>query len=293
MVLMPRTLQLACIALIVALGCGGATVVPPAILPTGTPAPITPTAVPATAIPTIAPTPTLPPDWVTVSAGVELRARVIPADGASTGADAILVRIDPALAAITFHYDKENPVSVLNWQERLGALVLINAGFYQEDYTPAGLLVSGGERYGLSFDAISLTPGAAEGMFSLTGGLPQIRRLSTAPYDPAEPLDEAVQGLPMLIDGGLPVDFDLPERTALRTAVALDSSGRVLIIHVSAGQVSLPRLRDWLAAQTDLGITAALNLDGGPSTGLGVGGPWPVRRTSISKVPSVLAVMPR
>lgn len=292
------------------LACGALSVPP---TPSPTPAPATPA-------PTVPPTPTIPPSWTSAVPGVEVRALPIPATedapqptltptpwaSVAPGVEAqtvpiparwrsedslaVVLRIDPAHADIRLRYDPDNPQRVAEWTRQLGSgpFVVMNAGYFQQDYTSAGLVVADGQRFGLSFGD---TDGHAEGMFSLSGGVMRIRALAAQPYDPAEPLDQAVQGLPMLVDGGAPSSFELPEQPARRTAIGLDSAGRLLLIHVYNIGVTLPRLRDWLIAQPDLGITTALNLDGGGSTGLVInGGPWPLVDDSISKVPSVLIV---
>ena len=134
-----------------------------------------------------------------------------------------------------------------------------------------------------------------EGTFSLSADGAAIWSLAERPYDPGEQVDQAAQAFPMLIKDGLPADFDLPDRIAWRTVVAIDDVGRVILINVSAGEVTLYRLRDWLASQqSDVRIVAALNLDGGPSSGMVVNaGRWALRLDSFSRVPSVIAVYPK
>ena len=49
--------------------------------------------------------------------------------------------------------------------------------------------------------------------------------------------------------------------------IAIDRSGQVLLVAVATPSFTLRELAEWLAA-SDLEIDAALNLDGGSSTGL-------------------------
>ncbi len=103
----------------------------------------------------------------------------------------------------------------------------------------------------------------------LPGGRVEVRWLVARPYDPAEWLVEAVQGFPMLVrpDGSIfPSDAD-DGRTARRTAVAQDENGRILFLVAQDGFFSLHALARWLAG-SDLSLLAALNLDGGQSSGL-------------------------
>lgn len=266
---------------LMAISCGG-------LIATPTP---TATLVAATSIP-LTPTPTLPQTWQEVVPGIELRAMTFQPQADSPPAEAVLVRIDPGRYTFRIVYDPDTPSTVSEWQARTGAPVVINAGFFQPDYQTAGLLATDGKVFGLSFDQIDAQYYGFTGMFSVMGGLPGLRKLGTAPYQPGEPLDQAVQGLPMLLEaGGVPVSFDLPDRSARRTAIAIDRSGAVLLISLPGSMVSLYQLRDWLAGSAELELDAALNLDGGPSTGLVLGaGAWTVQYDSWSKVPSVLVV---
>lgn len=272
-----------------AMGCGGLIAAPTA---TPTPPPtLTPTPAVATAIPLV-PTPTLPTTWQEIVPGIELRAMTFQPQADSPSAEAVLVRIDPRRVTFRIAYDPDNPSTVSEWQAQTAALVVINAGFFQPDYQPAGLLATDGEVFGLSFDQIDAQYYGFAGMFSVSDGRPGLRKLGTAPYQPGERLDQAVQGLPMLLEtGGMPVSFDLPDRVARRTAIAIDRSGAVLLVSLPASMVSLYHLRDWLASASELQLDAALNLDGGPSTGLALeAGAWSLAFDSYSKVPSVLVV---
>jgi hypothetical protein len=58
--------------------------------------------------------------------------------------------------------------------------------------------------------------------------------------------------------------------------------------------ISLFDLRDWLATTEELAIVSALNLDGGPSTGMVLAaGSWLVQQDSPGFVPGVIAAVPR
>jgi hypothetical protein len=88
---------------------------------------------------------------------------------------------------------------------------------------------------------------------------------------------------------GFPADAD-DGNPARRTVVAQDFAGHILFIAAPRGHLSLHETAVFLAA-SDLEINVALNLDGGPSTGL-----WlqsdknPVGIDSRAAVPSVLSV---
>lgn len=229
----------------------------------------TPTS-PPTLTPTPSPTPTPePPDtgWLGVADGVELRRIRVPVDGG--GVERVtLVRLDPEHVRFRVLYTPGVGRRVSEWAAALESddtppLMVVNGGFFTQEYLATGLLVSNGRAYGTSYEGMG-------GMFAvLPGGRVEVRWLVARPYDPAEWLVEAVQGFPMLVrpDGSIfPSDAD-DGRTARRTAVAQDGEDRIIFLVAQDGFFSLHALARWLA-ESDLSPVAALNLDGGQSSGL-------------------------
>jgi len=268
-------------------GCAASIPIIPTLPPTATLTPAPTLTATNTPIP---PTPTVSLEWVQAAPGIEVRAMMMPLPD-SDPAEVILTRITPALVTIRVEYAPDGPLHVSEWQSTLGAAVIINGGFFREDHTTAGLLIREGEAHGVSFDQIDAPGYEHGGMFSVTGGVPSIRLLSASPYFEGEDIDFALQGLPILIDQGAPVDFHLPERPARRTAAAVDASGRLILITVSAKSVMLIQFRDWLASNPELALVEVVGLDGGPSTGLAIRtGAINVMRDSFTPVPSVLAI---
>ncbi len=251
--------------------------------PTPTPSPV-PTQPPTAVGPPA--TPTFPVTWEVIQPGIELRAAYIELPD-SAPAEIVLLRIDLTQYAFRIHYNPDDPALVSEWAGQFGAPVVINGGFFSPEYESVGLLSVDGELHGYSFEDKG-------GMLSIRGGETAIRSLIDFPYQTGETFDQAVQGLPMLINpGGSPADFDLPDRPSRRTAVGLDWQGRLIIVTSYTFNVSLYQLRDWLVA-SDLGLDTALNLDGGKSTGLYLSTD---RRdlliNSIEPVPSVVAFYPQ
>lgn len=150
--------------------------------------------------------------------------------------------------------------------------------------------MSDGQRWG--------TPlGTYAGMFAVTAdGQASVRWLEGWPYDPQEPLAQAVQSFPVLVKPGGVIGFPAGagEGTpARRTVVARERGGSILFLVAPDGYLSLSELSVFLTG-SDLDIDVALNLDGGGSTGLWLTAPdAAVEINSFTPVPSVITVQRR
>jgi uncharacterized protein YigE (DUF2233 family) len=273
---------LLCLTLLLASGC---TLLQPPPTPTPLPTPIRwPTATPE------------PPDtgWQPLQPGVELRRVLVEADSAAAVADGgeylAIIRLDPSTVHFRVHYSPGQPLKVSAWAEQLQSLLVVNAGYFTPEYEATGLLISDGQTWGAVY-------GDFAGLFAVTADdQVSVRWLHDQPYDPAEPLTQGVMSFPVLVKPGgvmgFPADAD-DGMHARRTVVAQDFDGRILFIAAPRGPLSLYKMAVFLAG-SDLGIDVALNLDGGPSTGL-----WlateanPVSIDSRAAVPSVISVTTR
>lgn len=252
---------------------------------------------------TLMPTPTGPPvptdapsaptdapadsGWVVAAPGAELRRMRVSLGGGVT-AQVRVIRLDPAQIRFVVGYAPDEPRSLAAWSRDSGALALINGGFFDEQNRTVSLLVRGGEHFGDSYSGRG-------GMFAVApDGRISLRGLADAPYDPAEPLAEAIQGWPLLVrpGGAVAYDFEDGER-ARRSALAIDRDGRVLLIASPGASFTLAELAAWLA-DSDLNIDAAVNLDGGSSTGLLLAGDKASERVeAFVPLPIVLIALPR
>jgi hypothetical protein len=209
-----------------------------------------------------------PPDsgWQPVAAGVELRRLRVPVRAGVPEAQITVARLDPAQVRFRVGYSPGQPLALSEWLGGAPPLALITGGFFSESFESTALVISGGVAAGESYVGRG-------GMFAVDrAGAITIRSLADQPYDPAEPLDEAVQGWPILIKpGGEPAYTAGDPELARRSVVALDRDGRVLLFACSTSSLTLADTAAWLAA-SDMGIDAALNLDGGKSTALFVEG---------------------
>lgn len=258
----------------------------PDVIPTRTPLPIAQ----ATLTPSPGPAPTDVASWTQIAPGIELQSTQLTINQNVGSADITILRADPQQISLKMFYAPDDPASVSGWATRTKAIATINGGFFTPANTVNGLLVKDGQRYGTTFDRNG-------GMLSVVQQKMEIRSLAQYPYDPAESLDQAVQGRPMILyPGGFPVQFDdIQDVADRRTAVGQDRSGRLLFIVADQSVVSLYRLRDWLATERpDLDLFVAFNLDGGSSTGMVVSdSAHPVSIDSQTRIPAVIAIYPR
>jgi uncharacterized protein YigE (DUF2233 family) len=143
-----------------------------------------------------------------------------------------------------------------------GASIVVNGGFFDPAERPEGLVISAGVLLSPRSDTLG------GGIVAVAGG-----RASLAPAEGfvAPPgTDFAIQARPRLVvEGGRVIARD-DGRAAERTAICLREQGRRLEVIVARGDAAgrgptLALLADMLVSR---GCEGALNLDGGPSTGV-------------------------
>jgi uncharacterized protein YigE (DUF2233 family) len=224
--------------------------------------------------------------WTQLAPGVEMLVEHIPL-ASDNSAEVTLLRLDPATIQVRVQYDANTPRSVVYWQKYLQAPIVINGGLYEPNNQPRGILISEGQRYGITYDRHG-------GMLTVKDGEINVRSLAQFPYDKNEVMQYGLQGIPMLLyPGGFPVPYDeyLKEEAGRRTAIGQDRQGRLILITAYLKPVTLYRLRDWLAERADLGGSVAMNLDGGYSTGLAVSlNGTEIAQDSVARVPGVVAI---
>lgn len=253
----------ALLALAIALPTACDTVEPGAARPTQPIATLFPTVAQPSAPAAPGPADT-PPDsgWLAGDTGLELRRMQLDRGPAEPALPVVVVRLDPARIALRVAYAPDQPRGLRAWFDERQPLVAINGGFFTEEYRATALLISDGAPSGASYEGFG-------GMLTVAADRSvSIRPLRDQPYDPAEPLAQALQSFPMLVfPGGVPAEIEDNGQPARRSALAIDRQGRLLLIASPASGFTLRGLAEWLAS-SDLEVDRALNLDGGSSTGL-------------------------
>ena len=230
---------------------------------------VTQTAAPTwTAPPTALPSPTaIVPDsgWESLRLGLERRIVNLFNEDREDVEQLYMLRLDPDRFRFGVAYHPKLR-SLEAWLAETDALLVVNGGYFRQEedrYLPNGLTVVNGEAIGTSY-------GSFGGMLAVTADGPDLRWLAQTPYDPNERLLAAVQSFPVLVKPGGEIGF--PEqhedgRQARRTVIGQDRNGRFLFVIASRGHFTLHQLSVYLV-QTDLDLDLAINLDGGPSSGL-------------------------
>ncbi len=159
--------------------------------------------------------------------------------------------------------EHNQPKRFTEWASELNSNLLINGGFFNEMNNPTGWLVIDGQTIGDN----QYSPDAS-GMLFIKDGKIDILDSAIPSSIRVTSTISIMQSFPVIIHkGGLPGIEEDSEKIARRTILAKDKIGNFLIIIVDQTPVSLYNLMQGLLA-SDLDIDIALNLDGGPSTGL-------------------------
>lgn len=215
-----------------------------------------------TASATVAVIPSEQPDtgWTSIDTAMEYRRTRLRAD--VTTAEVSIVRLDPTAYRVRVAYDSNNPGRVGQWGTAVQPIAMINGGYFDADKKATALVIFDGIPRGSSYEGFG-------GMVVINAaGEFELRSLRQQPYDAAEELQQAMQSAPMLIQpGGVLSDLDADEDRSRRTVIARDTNGRILLIICDSLSFTLKEMGVALK-NSDLDLDAALNLDGGRSTGM-------------------------
>ena len=178
----------------------------------------------------------------------------------------------------------QEPRYVFDWlYDNDEAEIVINGGYFHEDFTPSGYLKINSERIGERVFDQNLS-----GLIQIEEGKLSIRDLSLKPLEEGDQLESGLQSYPFLIKNSKPAVTEDTEKTARRTALGTDSEGNIYIIIADISHLSLYEFMDQLI-KTKIPFNDVLNLDGGTSTGIAISyGSLREVKDSLTKVPSVI-----
>jgi exopolysaccharide biosynthesis protein len=212
--------------------------------------------------------PTLEPadtGWQVLQPGLERRMIHLFNDQNQHIESLYIFRLDQNLFRLDVAY-RETPLNVEDWQKETNARMVVNGGFFREENElpiPNGLTIINGQAFGSSYDSFG-------GMLAINDQQAELRSLAQKPYYPGEPLWAGLQSFPLLVKPGGELGFPAESEDnvkARRTVIAQDKEGRIIFMIAPRGYFTLYQLSLYLTG-SDLNLDIALNLDGGPSSGI-------------------------
>lgn len=172
------------------------------------------------------------------------------------------ITLDPSQWKASLAYD-QSPKTVVDWQGGEQGIV-INGGYFEEDFFPSGFLSIDGERIGDNM----LSP-SVSGLILVTNGNIAFRHLAEESLTEEELFDSALQSYPFLIYNGDGVIRSNDGKYARRTAIAENHEGNIVLLLADQSHLSLYEMMEVLEA-SEIDFVHVLNLDGGPSSGMSV-----------------------
>ncbi len=165
--------------------------------------------------------------------------------------------------------DPANPKSVSAWREMATANMVINGAYFDEKYQPAGYYKDLETKSSKPWPdkKSQADPKSYSGLIRIKNGQLEIIHLVNSQQDEPKNDERAFLTYPTLVSNGESVIKDDSQKYARRTVLAQDDRGNIYILVTESGALSLFEASQWLASQPE-GIKIAVNLDGGPSTGL-------------------------
>jgi len=166
----------------------------------------------------------------------------------------------------------KEPKSVQAWRQALNANLVINGAYFDVDFTPAGYYQTDktSSTHAWPDKKGQTDPKSYSGMVRIKDGKLQLTHLVSQPQPKPADHESTLLSYPTLMSDGQALVKEDSQKYARRTVLAQDSTGTAYVMVTEKGAVSLYEASRWLAAQPER-FRIAINLDGGPSTGLSYG----------------------
>jgi len=166
--------------------------------------------------------------------------------------------------------DSEAPKTVMAWREALRADLVINGTYFTEMMQPTGYYhAAGATSTHISWPSRDEQKDDTgyTGLVQIVDGQLNLYYLPDEPQKESAADVAAFLTFPTLVAGGESLVKTDSQKYAHRTILAKDSDGTPYIIITENGLPSLYETAEWLVKQPE-NFTIAVNLDGGPSTGI-------------------------
>lgn len=220
--------------------------------------------------------------WQTIETGLE-RA-VFHYESQNVQKNIVVYKIDQKYFSFTIS-NRTQPQTLKEWSEQLGAELIVNGGYFHEDFSPSGLLIVKGETVSTrEFDYDK------SGAVVIDNNQLQIVDLAEQSEGGEVSAEYAIQSYPFFIKNSQAAISQDSQKMAHRTVIGLDQDGFVYLIVTPSGDLSLYQLMR-LMLEWPVSFTDVLNLDGGMSSGMVVQSDnWQEEIHGASLVPNVLSV---
>lgn len=165
--------------------------------------------------------------------------------------------------------DPSKPKAVSAWRELLKANLVINGSYFNEDYHPSGYYQEPNSSSSKPWPdlAAQKKPDSYSGLLKIRDGKLDILHLTEKPQTKPAKDEQALLTYPTLLANGQALVKEDSKKYARRTILAQDAEGTAYLLITESGALSLYEASQWLANQPEK-LQIAINLDGGPSTGL-------------------------
>lgn len=164
--------------------------------------------------------------------------------------------------------NKNQPMDVKEWRDYLNTNLVINGAYFKEDYAPSGFYQTASTTQNKWPDQDEqANENSYSGMLRIKSGSLELSYLVARPQAQPNKNDQVLLTYPTLIADGKPIVKEDSHKLARRTILAQDVNGTIHVYITEQGAVSLYEASQWLATQEEK-ISIAINLDGGPSTGI-------------------------
>jgi hypothetical protein len=195
--------------------------------------------------------------WRTIKDGFAVGDLPVMANGEEVD-HILLARIDPARFRFSVRSAPHGDKDLDQWMATLGAVLVVNGSYYGHFGEPATPVLSDGAALGpKDYDAKA-------GAFVSSGASTAIRDLAEGDWRAAfDGADNAIVSFPLLLANGVSRVAHASRWLANRSFVGEDAQGHIIIGTTTDAFFSLDRLARFLL-DAPLGLSMALNLDGGP-----------------------------
>ncbi len=189
--------------------------------------------------------------------------------------------------------DPKNPKTVSQWRQDLGAAMVINGSYFTEDMTPSGFYRTNGKSMG-NWPTLDKQheKNSYTGMVRVRDGRLALIHLVDDPQPQPQDTDQVLLSFPTLVANSKASVENDSQKYARRTALATAADGTTYAIVTQNGAVSLREFSDWLSQQPEK-FRVAVNLDGGPSTGMSYGFASSTFEEPSAPIPNVVVAYPQ